>query len=124
MISALLTRWVWLGQPTDPLVLNAPHHDGSTPSLARQVYHRLVVRLACVTVFRRQWLVLWFAFAVACGATSMLTLTFLLSLGSAILLVGNQLHEMLGLVTVWITLLATLAALPLLMIGSITNRVR
>ena len=123
MISDLITRWVWLGQPVDSLVLDAPHHDGSTAALARQVYHRVVVRLASVAVFRRQWLVLWAALAVACGAASVLSVVFMLASPLAFL-VGSQLRELLGSWMTWVTLAATFVALPIFMAGCISAQVR
>lgn len=43
-------------QPIDALAFALPDTDGDVPSAARQVYHRLLARLAAVRMFYRQWL--------------------------------------------------------------------
>ena len=44
---------VWQFQPVDALVLNPPSHDGSTKAIARDVYHRLLVRFATRNIYQR-----------------------------------------------------------------------
>ena len=55
------TLWVWSGQPIDPSILHAGVHDGSVEGIARQVYHRLAARLAAISVYKRQWAVIFVA---------------------------------------------------------------
>ena len=49
----LWMRWVFHKQPFDMLALSSPQHGGSTQEVARQVYHRLVCRLACAELWSR-----------------------------------------------------------------------
>jgi len=59
------TRWCWSGQPIDSFIMNLVSHDGSTENIARQVYHRLAGRLASITAYERQWMVLFGAVLLA-----------------------------------------------------------
>ena len=61
------TLWVWSGQPIDPSILSLTGHDGSTEAIARQVYHRLAGRLAAITVYQRQWGVVFVALFLGFG---------------------------------------------------------
>lgn len=46
-------RWVWHKQPLDALTLSSPQHDGSPIQVARQVYHRMLCRIACAALWNR-----------------------------------------------------------------------
>jgi type IV secretory pathway TraG/TraD family ATPase VirD4 len=59
------TRWCWSGQPIDSFIMNLVSHDGSAEAIARQVYHRLGGRLASITAYERQWMVLFGAVLLA-----------------------------------------------------------
>jgi hypothetical protein len=63
MFRELITRWAWSTQPIDGMVLFPPNHDGSTEAMAREVFHRMVARLAAIEVYYRQWVMLWAALA-------------------------------------------------------------
>lgn len=72
MWKEILARWVWSRQPVDGLVLFPPNHDGSTEAMAREVFHRSVVRLAAIEVYYRQWMLLLasLGFALVVGGMS------------------------------------------------------
>lgn len=57
-------RWVWQGQPLDPLILNRPRHDGTQLEIAREIYHRLLCRLAGGRAYWRQLKMAWLGAAV------------------------------------------------------------
>jgi len=46
--------WCWQEEAIDTLVLAPPNHHGTTQELAREVYHRLVMRFASEKVMMRQ----------------------------------------------------------------------
>ena len=65
--------WCWQNEELDELVMQPPDHHGTTPELARQVYHRLLVRRATENVVVRQR---WMVVLMCVGA---LAVTFLLN---------------------------------------------
>lgn len=48
------SRWCWQNEAIDMLVLSAPNHHGTTQELAREVYHRLLIRFASEKIVKRQ----------------------------------------------------------------------
>src|SRR5215469_5350802 len=52
--AALANHWFWKLVPVDPLVFSVPIHDGSTPQVARQVYHRLLSRMVADSAYSMQ----------------------------------------------------------------------
>lgn len=68
----LWTRWVWHKQPIDALALDAPDHDGSPLNIARQVYHRMLCRIACAALWDRlvSWSVVTLFLAIGGGLLS------------------------------------------------------
>lgn len=104
---------VWSGQPVDALVLRAPMHDARPRAVARETFHRLVIRLASVKVWLRQWLVIG-----ACLPASALAVVIARVLG---LSPGTSVALLLGL-AVFVAMV--LLALPLLMAGIVTRAVR
>lgn len=67
----VFTRWVWQGQPVDPLVLQRPRHDGSPKAVAREIYHRLLCRLAAGRVYWRQLKTAWLGAAIGIVAIAL-----------------------------------------------------
>ena len=61
------TLWCWGGQPIDPSIMGLNGHNGSVEAIAREVYHRLAGRLASITVYQRQWAVMFVALFCAFG---------------------------------------------------------
>ena len=55
MITRLWSNYVWRNPQLEMLAFEEPCHDGKPIEIARQVYHRLVVRLAGINAYWRQW---------------------------------------------------------------------
>ena len=66
--AAMWARKTWEGQPVDALILDAPVHDGTPEAIAREIYHRLLARLASVGAWQRQKRVA--LLGAACGLLS------------------------------------------------------
>ncbi|XVJ51442.1 MAG: type IV secretion system DNA-binding domain-containing protein [Vampirovibrio sp.] len=60
------TPYVWRDQEVDALVFSRPVHLGQPEQLARNLYHRMVVRIACSRLYWRQWWVLIYC-AIGCA---------------------------------------------------------
>jgi hypothetical protein len=56
-----LTRYIWQGQPFDALALTSPLHDGTPPAIGREIYHRMICRMGCSTLWGRALLVAFIA---------------------------------------------------------------
>jgi hypothetical protein len=130
VITDLVTRWTWTGQPVDALVLNAPLHDGATPEIARHVFHRLVVRFASIRAFKRQWFAMWLAFLFVLGGTTQVSSNTAMTVAvlgpfRSLLLIpvalasGNP-RDVLGWLIALVLFVVLTVALPVLMTGVVT----
>jgi hypothetical protein len=120
MFVDIITRLTWKGQPIDALAFKPPHHDGSSAAIAREVYHRLVVQLASIQVYRRQWQFLWLALAWTTGC-------FFVSLASPSSFFPSGSTFLIGLIADFIGICVFVGgwfALPMLMGGCVTPEMR
>ena len=63
-----ITRLFWQGQPVDALALGNPIHYGAPLEIAREIYHRLLVRAGNAKLWRRSLVVSLIALVIALAA--------------------------------------------------------
>lgn len=63
-----ITRLFWQGQPVDALALGNPIHDGAPLDVAREIYHRMLVRAGNAKLWRRSLVVSLIALVIALAA--------------------------------------------------------
>lgn len=63
-----ITRLFWQGQPVDALALGNPIHDGAPVDVAREIYHRMLVRAGNAKLWRRSLVVSLISLVIALAA--------------------------------------------------------
>jgi TraM recognition site of TraD and TraG/Type IV secretory system Conjugative DNA transfer len=63
-----VSRLFWQGQPVDALALAPPMHDGAPSDVAREIYHRLLVRAGNAKLWRRSLVIGIVAFVISAAA--------------------------------------------------------